>query len=98
APRSAPVPSPTRSLPTRDPRARLARRLARPLGDAARHPLLPPHFARRELAVRVEARELRARARAARRAVVRLAGAQHEVPAVVRSEEHTSELQSPAHL
>ena len=52
------------------------------LEHAADDALLPPHLASAQLAVGGEAGELRARAGAARRAVVGLAGAQHEVAAV----------------
>ncbi|CAM2160551.1 hypothetical protein PT2222_80135 [Paraburkholderia tropica] len=52
------------------------------LEHAADDALLLPHGARRKRRVGGEAGDLRARAGAARRAVVRLAGAQHEVAAV----------------
>ncbi|KGC40060.1 hypothetical protein DO73_4432 [Burkholderia pseudomallei] len=62
--------------------AAFGRRVAR-REHAADHARLPPRHARRELAVGGEARELRARAGAARRAVVRVARAEHEAAAVV---------------
>ena len=50
--------------------------------DAAHDALLPPDFAGRELAVGVEAGQLGAGAGAAGRAVVGLAGAEHEILAI----------------
>ena len=50
--------------------------------DAADDALLPPDLARAQLAVGGQAGQLGAGAGAARRAVVGLAGAEHEVPAV----------------
>src|SRR5688500_9177458 len=55
----------------------------RALEDAADDALLAPHRALGELAVGGEAGEARARSRAAGRAVVRVAGTEHEVAAIV---------------
>ena len=71
--------------------ARFAGRFDPPLEDAAGDALLPPHLARLQLAVREQARQLRARAGAARRAVVGLARAEHEVAAMVRRVDRRAE-------
>src|SRR5262249_8009015 len=54
-----------------------------PLEDAADDALLPPHLPRLQLSIGGQARQLGAGAGAARRAIVRLARTQHEIPAVV---------------
>src|SRR5262249_15311530 len=63
----------------RDPAARPVEPPVRPGERAADDALLDPWRALRQLAVGCKARELGARAGAARRAVVRVAGAQHEI-------------------